>query len=164
MKFKILVVLSCLLLFSSCTQRSIPTRALQTSEPVDEHAMTVSTDLTPLTESSLGQAVVGVMREVETVVITKISSEEVVYESTDDVLSQGIYDAIQLVEEELEVMDLQQNNYEVSFTTSLGMDKKYSLWINFSQEDHVIAQYNDMMWSLPLNESNWIRAKISGLA
>ena len=160
------LILCLLLSFCACTQRSAaPTMAVQptTKEPTRDmtevsEKLQPQVDLSPLTESSLGQALVASVREVESVVITSTANGEVVYESTDDVLSQGFYDALQIINEEYETLDIRPIDYEVDFTTALGITKHYGLWINF------IVQCDGDLWDLPIGESNWLRAKIGGLA
>ncbi len=166
------LILCLLLSFCACTQRSAaPTMAVQptTKEPTRDmtevsEKLQPQVDLSPLTESSLGQALVASVREVESVVITSTANGEVVYESTDDVLSQGFYDALQIINEEYETLDIRPIDYEVDFTTALGITKHYGLWINFTKDNNVIVQCDGDLWDLPIGESNWLRAKIGGLA
>ena len=166
------LILCLLLCFCACTQRSAaPTMAVQptTKEPTRDmtevsEKLQPQVDLSPLTESSLGQALVASVREVESVVITSTANGEVVYESTDDVLSQGFYDALQIINEEYETLDIRPIDYEVDFTTALGITKHYGLWINFTKDNNVIVQCDGDLWDLPIGESNWLRAKIGGLA
>ena len=163
MKNKLLALLLCLLfLLSSCTQRSVPARAMPTE--ISEISEEIQVDLSPFTETSLGQAIVGVVTDVETVVITKADSGEVVYQSADDVLSQGFYDALQMIDEEHDVLDIGSIDYEVKFSTTLGISKQYGLWLKVNQEDPVIVQCNERIWTLTVNESSWIRDRIGGLA
>ncbi len=176
MKATAIILLICLLLsLCACTQRSAPTMAsiqpetqtisasVQEAEK-DESMVNSKVDLSPLTESSLGQALVASIREVESVVVTGTGDGEVVYESADDVLAQGFYDALQVVNESFETLDIRPIDYEIDFTTALGITKHYGLWINFSIDNNVIVQCDDALWDLPISESNWIRAKIGGLA
>ena len=166
------LILCLLLSFCACTQRSAaPTMVVQptTKEPTRDmtevsEKLQPQVDLSPLTESSLGQALVASVREVESVVITSTANGEVVYESTDDVLSQGFYDALQILNEEYETLEIRPIDYEVDFTTALGITKHYGLWINFTKDNNVIVQYDGDLWDLPIGESNWLRAKIGGLA
>ena len=166
------LILCLLLSFCACTQRSaVPTMAVQptTKEPTRDmtevsEKLQPQVDLSPLTESSLGQALVASVREVESVVITSTENGEVVYESTDDVLSQGFYDTLQIINEEYETLDIRPIDYEVDFTTALGIKKHYGLWINFTKDNNVIVQCDGDLWDLPIGESNWLRAKIGGLA
>ncbi|MBQ8598788.1 MAG: hypothetical protein IJ411_01545 [Oscillospiraceae bacterium] len=122
------------------------------------------TDLAPLTENSLGHALLGCIKEVESVTVTSTESGEVLYESTDDVLSQGFYDAMQIINEEFETLDIRPIDYEVEFTTRLGINKSYGIWVNFTKDNNVIVQSEDGLWDIPIAESNWIRARLIGLA
>ena len=167
MKQNVVLLFLIILTLTSCTQRSaavVNTIQEDTELTTEIAELNVSDiDLQPLTQSSLGQGLVGSIQRVETVKIVNTANGEVVYQSNDDVLSQGFYDALQVRNESLELTNTGPFDYEVSFTTSLGMIKEYSACINFSSDDHVIVQYNEEWWGLSISESNWLRAKIGGL-
>ena len=81
-----------------------------------------------------------------------------------DLSPQGFYDALQIINEEYETLEIRPIDYEVDFTTALGITKHYGLWINFTIDNNVIVQCDGDLWDLPIGESNWLRAKIGGLA
>ncbi len=159
----IAVILMLLLVFSGCTTRTVPTSAIMQTETESVPAEnTVSVDLSPLSESSIGQALLGCVREVESVTIINRNSGEVAYESTDDVLSQSFYDAVQIVDEMQECIETVLHDYEAEFHTALGIQKTYLLWTQ--SRNAVIVQCEDEIWTLPQTESDWIRSRLTGLA
>ena len=152
-----------LLLLNACTARSAPaSAAMQTENTSIPAENAVSVDLSPLSESSIGQALLGCVRQVESVTITSYSSGEVAYESTDDVLSQSFYDALQIVDEMQESINAVVHDYEAEFHTTLGIQKTYWLWTK--SDDAVLVQCEDEIWTLPQTESDWIRSRLTGLA
>lgn len=174
MKVQTMVLLLCLfLVLCGCSQRSVPAAAAsnepsvakteETSQKSTETLLMPEADLSPLTENSLGHALLGCIKEVETVTVIGTESGEVFYESTDDVLSQGFYDALQIINEEFETLDIRPIDYEVEFTTRLGINQSYGIWVNFTNDNHVIVQGDDRIWNIPMAESNWIRARLTGL-
>lgn len=175
----ILMAFGFVLIFSACSQRSVPAAAVskefvseqsnvakveKTHQKTAEGLLTTETNLSPLTENSLGHALLGCIKEVESVTVTSTKSGEVLYESTDDVLSQGFYDAMQIINEEFETLDIRPIDYEVEFTTMLGINKSYGIWVNFTKDNNVIVQSGDALWDIPIVESNWIRTRLTGLA
>ncbi len=153
------VFLSLLLVMGlcSCQQRSAPVAAMK--EPSSQQEL----DLAPVTESSLGQALLGCVKEVNTVTITSTNSGEVVYQSADDVLSQSMYDAINIIAEPLEVMETVLADYSVDFSTKLGFDKNYELWLKLSENGPITVGEEGTFWTLPQSESDWLRSRLQGL-
>lgn len=154
------VLLSCLLTLGlcSCQQRSAPVAAMETTSPEQE------INLDPLIKSSAGQALLGCVKEVISVTVSDKASGEVVYESSDDVLSQSMYDALNIVSEPIEVMQAVVADYDIHFSTKLGFEKNYEIWLELSAEGPVIVQSEGFIWSLPETESDWIRSRLKGLA
>ena len=157
---KSIALLLTLLVLSACTSRSTPVSAAMAEvEPIGEQEV-ISMDLSPLSESNIGQALLGCVKEVVSVTITDENSGEVVYESVDDFLSQSFYDAIQLAEENLESMDAVVHDYLVEFDTALGIQKSYQIWLGES----IIVQNENKIWTLPQSESDWLHSRLDGLA
>lgn len=154
------VFLSLLLMLGlcSCQQRSAPTAAMD--QPTSQQEL----DLSSLTESSVGQALLGCVKEVNSVTITDQSTGEVVYQSADDVLSQSMYDALQIVQESLEAMDTVVADYAVDFSTKLGFAKQYQLWMSLNNDALVTVGAESAYWTLPQTESDWLRSRLKGLA
>ncbi len=158
----------CLLGSTGCTERTISAAVLPDTETKEEIAAPdiqreAQIDLSPFTEISVGQAIVSHVKEVSSVIVTDTKDGEVVYESTDELLSQSFYDALQIVNEEFDTLDIRPIDFEVHFVTNLGLEKTYGLWINFQKDNHAIVQWEDRYWDLPLDESNWLRSRIQGL-
>ena len=171
-----------LLSLAACSSRSAPvSAAVGTETSAEESAVLESTavaeentkstsgetlqvDLSPLSKSALGQALSSCIKEVTCVTITDTGSGEVVYESTDEVLSQSIFDAMQIVNEEFDSLDIRPYDFQVDFDTQLGIQKSYGIWVNFIIDNNVIVQSDNGLWDVPITESNWLRARLTGLA
>jgi len=154
------VFLSVLLMLGlcSCQQRSAPAAAIEELTPQQELS------LSPLTESSIGQALLGCVKEVNSVTIIDKANGEVVYESFDDVLSQSMYDAVNIIAEPVEVMQSVVADYSVAFSTKLGFEKSYEIWLKISAEGPILVSAEGSVWSLPQTESDWLRSRLNGLA
>ncbi len=170
----IICLLAFLLVLSGCSKRSLPASAAFSVQPASEEAVPEAgsstaggnipeADLTPLTQSSLGQALRSCIREVNSVTVTDAARGELIYQSEDAVLSQSFYDALQIVHEEFDTLDIRPYDFDVRFSTMLGVEKSYGIWVNFTLDNHVIVQGEGGLWDVPLTESNWIRARLSGL-
>ncbi len=160
MKGICLLLCGLLLLGSSgCTARTVPT-STEVSLPQEE--ITATVDLQPLTRITVGQALLSHVKEVSSVTITEQESGEVVYESTDELLSQSFFDALQIRREQLELPE-ESADYVVHFTSPLGVEQSCGLYLNLKKQEPVIVQWEDECWDLPEDESNWLRSRLNGL-
>ncbi len=165
MKGICLLLCGLLLLGSSgCTKRSVATSAVLSEElpAPSKEQVTASVDLHPLTRITVGQALLSHVKEVSSVTITEQESGEVVYESTDELLSQSFFDALQIRREQLELPE-ESADYVVHFTSPLGVEQSCGLYLNLKKQEPVIVQWEDECWDLPEDESNWLRSRLNGL-
>ena len=166
---KINSILIFLMIFTlcSCSSRSIETISVQEnnlSTAVSEENSAEDIDLSVLSENTLGQNLLSVMREVCKITVNSTNSGELVYESEDIALSQSFYDALQIVNEEYESLDIRPYDFEVVFDTALGKQKSYGIWVNFEKNNNVIVQHDGKFWDIPISDSNFIRTRLAGLA
>ena len=158
---KRLALIVAFLFLAGCTSRTAPV-SVDIKQEIPAEQQAAEWNLSPLSESSIGQALLSCVREVNSVVITEVSSGEVAYESADDVLSQSFYDAVQIVAESCETIDSVVHDYEVTFHTTLEIEKTYRLWTR--AHEAILVQCEDEIWFLPQTESDWIRSRLTGLA
>ena len=160
---KVCFVLCLLALLCACDERTVPASTV-TATMEQQMQTEIEMDLSPLTKNSLGEALLSSIEEVKCVTVTDSESGELVYESKDDMLSQSFYDALQIVHEETEKVEEKLYNYNISFAMQLGFEKSYQMKVEPQQNGHVTVQKGEKTWLLPETESDWIRARLSGLA
>ncbi len=153
---------------SGCTERTAPVSTQASVESSNEQTAVPETtidalvDVSPLTQLSVGRALLSHVKEVSSVTVTQQKSGEVVYVSTDELLSQSFFDALRIRNEQLELPE-ESADYVVHFVSQMGIEQSCGLYLSLMNPDPVVVQWEDECWSLPQDESNWIRSRISGL-
>lgn len=102
---------------------------------------------------------------VTTVTITRTGDSAQAFASADEMLSQKAYDLITHQNERFdENFDERVCDFRAEFTDSDGNTHAFGLWVNFQRQNEVIVEDEQkQQWNLSIEDSNHLRAMLTGL-
>lgn len=138
-------------------QMTKPSTGASDEQPVErENAQALTVGQNSLTQESVW---------VTAVSITRTSDSAQAFVSADEMLSQKAYDLITHQNERFdENFDERVCDFRAEFTDSDGNTLAFGLWVNFQRQNEVIVEDEQkQQWNLSIEDSNHLRAMLTGL-
>ena len=167
-----------LFLMAGCSKRGMPAPAseslspVQTQESTNEDSNKKSEHVesqeekpvlpVPQWKSAVGTSVNRHEAQVSEVIITDLESNQVCYETQDEVLAQQFYDALNTNRGSGQASKMESCNYKISFRNHRNQEISFDLLLDSGSET-ATAGNNQAVWTLPEFESNWIKGQLWGM-
>lgn len=150
--------------------KELPVYSEQMTEPSTEPS-TEASDEQPVERENAQALTVGQNSQtkesvwVTAVSITRTSDSAQAFASADEMLSQKAYDLITHQNERFdENFDERVCDFRAEFTDSDGNTLAFGLWVNFQRQNEVIVEDEQkQQWNLSIEDSNHLRAMLTGL-